>query len=218
MSWEEPTNPPCCGDWWVPDEPCKTKCERGHCHTNRKLWVPLWTACPQSRRKDTWLCVFIDIFPFKKSIVFLANIFLILTLRRYIFFWIILYEHQPSGVSAPHLKNLQWKKYTLGRLSFPLQWDPISKLISSLCADLYAQHPWAKALSLFISYFTDFFFFYRDLVLPQVRKKVGISSTNNVTENHFIHTETSMWERDTATLGLTEELPDTEIWWADRMG
>lgn len=105
MSWEEPTNPPCCGDWWVPDEPCKTKCERGHCHTNRKLWVPLWTACPQSRRKDTWLCVFIDIFPFKKSIVFLANIFLILTLRRYIFFGSFCMNTNPQGYLLPTLRT-----------------------------------------------------------------------------------------------------------------
>lgn len=175
--------------------------------------------CLPSVKEERYMAVCLHWhFPFQEEHSLPSKHFPDSDLKEIHFFWIILYEHQPSGVSAPHLKNLQWKKYTLGRLSFPLQWDPISKLISSLCADLYAQHPWAKALSLFISYFTDFFFFCRDLVLPQVRKKVGISSTNNVTENHFIHTETSVWERDTATLGLTEELPDTEIWWADRMG
>ena len=129
---------------------------------------------------------------------------------------IILYEHHPSGVSAPHFKNLQWKKSPLGRLSFPLQWDPISKLISCLYADLIFTTSLGKGLVSVYKLFYGLFFPCRYLVLPLVWEKVGISSTNNVTENHFVHTKTSMWERDTATLGLTEELPDTEIRWANK--
>lgn len=136
----------------------KQNVSEGTAH-NRKLWVfLLWTACPQSRRKDTWLCVFMDIFPFKKSKAFLANIFPDSDLKEIHFFWLFCMNTTPQGYLLPTLRTFSGRSPHLEDSHFLCNGTqfPCSFHVSLLT--LYSQHPWAKALSLFISYFTDFFF------------------------------------------------------------
>lgn len=158
MTWEEPTNPLCCGDLGVPDEPCKAKCERGHCSQSKAVGFPPVNCLPSVRRKDTWLCVFIDIFPFKKSKAFLANIFPDSDLKEIHFFWLFCMNTTPQGYLLPTLRTFSGRNPHLEDSHFLCNGTQFPSSFHVTMLTLYSQHPWTKALSLFISYFTDFFF------------------------------------------------------------
>lgn len=160
MTWEEPTNLLCCGDLGVPGSSWWA--------LQSKMWARAlltiencgFSSCellaPQSRRKDTWICVFIDIFPFKKSKAFLANIFLDSDLKEIHFFWLFCMNTTPQGYLLPTLRTFSGRSPHLEDSHFLCNGTNFHAPFMSLCW-LCIHNTLGQRPCLFINYFTDFF-------------------------------------------------------------
>lgn len=114
--------------------------------------------------KITWLCIFIDIFSFKKSRAFLPNFLLILALRRhFFFFWIILYERSlppphSYGYLLPTLRTLVEEAHLQKTLISFAIWPSFQAHFMLLCWPICTT-PLGKGLVFVYKLFYRLFFF-----------------------------------------------------------